>query len=308
MVKIGVVIVVQNESETIVRTIQSFYSKVEVIFVSTDLKRGWSGVSVIPDSTLTLIRDIDADNKIYILEGNFCVYEDPHRNDTYQRQFTLDLLCAWYKDLDWVIQVDADEEFLDFDIFMQTLEKLPRRTKYVKWRLVTLFNQLDDGRFLLIVANDRQAILEDFVIAHRPNVKLRQCTTPFLFSRRIHKFLESERGQILLNSENIVLRLLINKITSRYIYDPGENFDVRGVILHYSYAKSDKRIREKLRTWGHSKEIDFDNFYNLWKASRKNWEKIHNFHPLLPSAWPALYAIDIVSLKKQLTSGQLSVS
>jgi hypothetical protein len=309
MIKIGVVMVVQNDSETIVRSIQSFYSKVEVIFVSTDLKRGWSGVNVIPDSTLTLIRNIDVDSKIYILEGNFCVYEDPMRNETSQRQFTLDLLCARYKNLDWVIQVDADEEFLDFNILLQTLEKLPRRTKYVRWRWVQLFNQLNDGRFLVIVANDRQAKLEDFVIAHRPNVQLALARIPFLFSRRINKLLELKPVKILLFSHKITaLHKLIKKIESRYIYDPGKSFDVKGVVLHYSYAKSDKRIREKLKTWGHSKEIDIDSFYNLWKESRNNWEEIHDFHPLLPPAWPSLYPIEIVSLKKQLTSGQLSVS
>ena len=84
--RVGAAMVVQNDSETIERSLASFYDKVERIVVSTDLKRGWTGEPIKPDDTIARIRAFDRDNKIEIVEGDYFKFAEPMKNDTYQRQ------------------------------------------------------------------------------------------------------------------------------------------------------------------------------------------------------------------------------
>jgi len=86
--------VVQNDAETIERALRSFYRHVEAIVVTTDPARGWSGVPVEPDETLRIIRTVDTDKKTHILEGDFFRFADPLKNETYQRQRTVDILVS----------------------------------------------------------------------------------------------------------------------------------------------------------------------------------------------------------------------
>jgi hypothetical protein len=261
--RIGAVMVVQNDAETVERSLASFYDGVEFLVVSTDPRRGWSGKPITPDDTLARIRAFDKDNKIEIIEGDFCRYPEPMRNDTYQRQTTVDHLVERLPGLEWVVQVDADEVFLDFADFKACLLAQPESVRSVSWRWMSLFNQTEDGRYLVIVNQNGEPHLEQFSVAHRPQFRLQKCRQPVLPERD-------------------------GRPDPAAQYIAPTNLAYGRTVLHYSYAKSAARVWEKLQTWSHADEIDAESFFALWKRSKMDWESIRDFHPTYPTAWHAL--------------------
>lgn len=271
--KLGAVVVVQNDAETIERSLASYYPYVEKILVSTDLKRGWSGVEIVPDDTIDRIRAMDTDNKIEIMIGDFYRYPIPMQNDTNQRQLSADRLCGMGS-FDWIVQVDADEEFLDFPAVAERMQSLPERTASVSWRWIQLFQTLEDGRFLVVTQADGKPHLEQFAFAHRPGAKLDACRFPKLPIQhpRFRRWLGFE-----------------------YVAPP--TLDYCHATLHYSFAKSERRILEKLRTWSHSNEFDTEGYFTLWQNSKTDWQTMRNFHPTYPQAWHALRPFSLAELK-----------
>lgn len=261
--RIGAVMVVQNDSETVERSLASFYEGVDFLVVSTDPKRGWSGKPITPDDTLERIRAFDKDHKIEIIEGDFCRYPAPMRNDTYQRQTSVDRLVERKPGLDWVVQVDADEVFLDFADFKTCLLAQPETVGSVSWRWTQLFNQTEDGRYLVIVNQYGEPHLEQFAVAHRPRLRLQTCRLPVLPERN-------------------------GRPDPAAQYIAPADLAYGRTVLHYSYAKSAGRVWEKLQTWSHADEIDPEAFFALWKRSRTDWQDIRDFHPTYPTAWHAL--------------------
>ena len=261
--RLGAVMVVQNDAETVERSLASFYDGVDHILVSTDPKRGWSGAPITPDDTLDRIRAFDKDKKIEIIEGDFFQYPQPMRNDTYQRQVSVDRLLERVPDLRWVMQVDADEVFLDFDDFKACVAAQPAEVRSISWRWIQLFNRLEDGRSLVIVDRNGEPLLEPFAIAHRPQFRLQNCRMAVI---------PEKNGK--------------PDPAAQYVLPP--NITYGRALLHSSYAKSEARIWEKLRTWSHSDEVDAEAYFALWKRSKTDWQEIRDFHPTYPIAWHAL--------------------
>lgn len=84
-------------------------------------------------------------------------------------------------------------------------------------------------------------------------------------------------------------------IATRYpSYEYGRrngNFDVLTdfPILHQSWARAENEIWEKLNNWGHAKDFDIANYFQIWlNADEKNYSSYKNFHHLRPEAWPSL--------------------
>ncbi len=270
--RVGAVMVVQNDAETVERSLASFYEHVEFLVVSTDVRRGWSGTPITPDDTRARIRAFDKDNKIEIIEGDFYRHSDPMRNDTLQRQFTADRLTKRVPGLDWIVQIDADEVFQDFAYFADALGAQPPTVQGVSWRWMLLFNRLADGRYLVIVNRDGEPLLEQFAVAHRPHVMLASCREPVL-----------------------PLRHGKPDVGARYVAPADLEFGK--AILHYSYAKSEARVWEKLQTWSHAHEINAEDFFALWQRSTTDWQSIRDFHPTYPPGWPALKPFSLEELR-----------
>lgn len=270
----AVVVIVQNDAETIERSIASYYDHVDRILVSTDPCRGFSGAPITPDDTLGLIRALDRDRKITIVEADFYKFDEPMRNETHQREEAARLLCEEAAPR-WIFQVDADEVFLDFPAVLRQVMRQPF-ARAVFWRWISIFNILPDGRLLVIVDEDGSPILERFPLAHRPPVKLKS-------------------GRLADKPSDAIFKVF------KWRYEGG--LRRTDAVLHYSYAKSEARIREKLSTFGHSREFDRDRFYDLWLSSKTDWAGIKNFHPLTPDTWPALRAFTIDELSV-FTGGQ----
>lgn len=273
--RIGVVVVAQNDAETIERSVSSYYPYVEAALVSNDPERGWSGKAITPDDTLERVRALDRERKITVVQRDFYQYPDPNQNDTAQRQVSADILAHLCPGLDWILQIDADEEFLDFPAVVSVLSRLARFTYSVYWRWIQIFNRLDDGRYLVVVeAEGGRPALEKFPLAHRPNAKL--------------KFMRRPRLPIRDRFLNRVLRME---------YDPGTQMPLHQGVLHYSYAKSEARIQEKLSTWSHARDFDTETFFALWQRSKTDWGSIKDFHPTQKSMWPALRPFTLEELR-----------
>ena len=284
--KTGVVMVVQNDAETIERTFRSFYDSVEAIVVSTDPNRGWTGEPIKPDETIDIIESLDVDNKVTIIKGNFCVYDEPMMNETFQRQVSANWLANTVKNLDWVCQIDADEEFLNFEEVLTFLKNVPFWCRGVRWTMAHIFNELDDGRVLVVTDENGTPNLHKFHLASRPFTNLVYARTPCL-----HPF-SLNRQTLRLNE--VLYRS--NKYT-KFIQDFDGYKNLSGLCLHYTFAKSKKRVWEKLQTWGHSKEFDIKAFFELWERSKTDWQNIHNFHFQKPEVWKRLRPFTIEELR-----------
>ncbi len=267
--RVGAAVIVQNDAETIEKSLASYYPYVERIVVSTDPRRGWTGVPITPDDTLDRIRALDTDHKITIIEDDFYRFDDPMQNDTAQRQATAAALNSAGKPLHWMMQIDADEVFLDFPAVLSFLRHVPWSTRCVYWPWLQIYQTLDDGRSLVIVNENGDPHLEQCPILFRSSVRFRRARMPILpgtsFGRHIPWTAEG-------------------------------SVDLRTVLLHYSWAKSETRIWEKLQTWSHNKEFDIDAIYQRWRDSKTNWETMKNFHPVDPTNWPALRAFSDAEL------------
>jgi hypothetical protein len=63
-------------------------------------------------------------------------------------------------------------------------------------------------------------------------------------------------------------------------------------VLHQSWARSESEIENKINNWGHSKDFDKAQYFRFWKdVNAQNYLSFKNFHPLIPSTWPALSLI-----------------
>ena len=267
--KLGVAMVVQNDEETIIPCLESFYDYVDCIHVSNDPMRGFNGKAICPDSTIELIREFDRLGKITITTGNFFnLLKTPIENDTGQRELTTAFLKATHPGLDWVLHVDADEVFTDFSRVIHSLQRMPREVQSVFWNWVPVFKKLGNGDLLVVCGQDGLPAFEVFPLAHRPHVRLEGCRYPNLFPRlKGHQW----------------LRLPLKHRAIRH-----EGRSLEAATLHYTFAKSEKKILEKLSTWTHAGDFNVEEFYQLWLNAEYNWQFIKDFHPLTPTTWPRL--------------------
>lgn len=70
------------------------------------------------------------------------------------------------------------------------------------------------------------------------------------------------------------------------------------LIVHQSWARSEKEILEKLSNWGHVGDFDADQYFKLWKTvTAENFQNIENFHPLQADIWGSLKLVESRSIQ-----------
>ncbi|PJJ07195.1 hypothetical protein CLU83_0349 [Flavobacterium sp. 1] len=110
------------------KSIPPVYKGADEIFIAIDKEyRTWSGQNFEVDETFfEWIKEIDVDNKIRLYRDDFYISElSAIENDTRERH----LLSLKMGIGNWLIQVDADEIFIDFEKFIKELRK---RDNYLK--------------------------------------------------------------------------------------------------------------------------------------------------------------------------------
>jgi hypothetical protein len=122
MKKIQVGFLMSYDYELLKKSIPPVYELSDTIFLALDhKKRTWSGNHFEIDPLfLEWLKEFDVKNKITIYEDDFYVSEiNAIENDTRERY----MLALKMGIGNWLIQVDADEIFIDFEKFVKKLRK-----------------------------------------------------------------------------------------------------------------------------------------------------------------------------------------
>jgi hypothetical protein len=122
MRKIQVGFLMSYDYELLKKSIPPVYDMADTIFLALDYKkRTWSGnYFEVDDSFYRWLKEFDVKNKIVIYEDNFYVPEITGiQNDTRERY----MLALKMGIGNWLIQVDSDEIFIDFEKFVRRIRK-----------------------------------------------------------------------------------------------------------------------------------------------------------------------------------------
>lgn len=122
MKKIQVGFLMSYDYEKLKKSIPPVYKEADTIFIAIDKEyRTWSGNKIVIDPAIfEWIKTFDTDNKIIFYRDDFYIPElSAIENDTRERH----LLSLKMGIGNWLIQVDADEIFLDFEKFIKELRK-----------------------------------------------------------------------------------------------------------------------------------------------------------------------------------------
>ena len=151
MKKIHVGFLMSYDYEKLKFSIPPVYKEADAIFIALDKDyRTWKGNPfTVDDSFFSWLKAFDVDNKITIYKDDFYIPElDAIQNDTRERTMLSEQMGVG----NWLVQVDADEIFLDFKKFVDTLrtydyflEKPGKRPIQIAGFLINIYKYLDNG-------------------------------------------------------------------------------------------------------------------------------------------------------------------
>jgi hypothetical protein len=155
----------------------------------------------------------------------------------------------------WHIQIDSDEYFLDFRAFAEYLKKLIRMPNGKEKPINVMCNWIS-----IIKKTSNGLLLVD-------NSKTDWETMPF--ATNCPEYSNARRNS---------------------------HFNHRSpfFVVHDTWARDDKQLREKLDSWGHSDDfVDKEGYFSFWKSlSENNYKTIKDFHPLQPKVWHELLFVE----------------
>ena len=176
MKNINVGFLLSYDYEKLKQSIPPVYKSADKIFIAEDInKKTWTGNTFfVDDSFYNWIKEFDVDNKIEFYYDNFYL---PHltgiQNDTRERH----MLSLKMGIGNWLIQVDSDEYFLDFNSFVLQLRKYdsyldsPEKNPIqISGFHIDIYKYLDEG--LLYVKDTCKVLLA----TNYPNYKLARQT------------------------------------------------------------------------------------------------------------------------------------
>ena len=68
-------------------------------------------------------------------------------------------------------------------------------------------------------------------------------------------------------------------------------------LIHNTWGRTAKELRQKFENWGHSKEIDARRYVKMWEnVNVHNYQDFSNLHPLSGPLWPRLKLIALDQL------------
>lgn len=171
MKKIHVGFMLSYDYEKLKNSIPPVYKDADAIFIAEDIEyRTWSGKNFeVSSSFYDWLNEIDTENKIQIYKDDFYVPElSPIENDTRERTMLSEKMGIG----NWLVQVDADEYFIDFSKFVQTLRKYdrfldnPKKTPIlISGFYINMFKYIEDG---LLYVNYPTKV---FLATNYPNYK-----------------------------------------------------------------------------------------------------------------------------------------
>jgi hypothetical protein len=257
------------------KTLRQYYDIVDVLVMPIPVSgRGWSG-SVIPVRQVEgLARSVDSRGILRVVEGDWVDPENPMQADTAQRRSALAALEA--EGVDWVIQLDNDEFLPDKDALLAVLDDAERLgADAVEWPMRVLYRRTASHVFEVVARDGGPCYEYPGPVAVRPTAEL-------VNARRA-------AGDVL----RVTVRGDERSLQLRRPPDPGEHrlaaIDHDQAIIHNTWARSPRRIRAKLRSWGHSGDFPRTFYYwAIWWPSPLTWRLLRDFHPFSRGVWPRL--------------------
>jgi len=176
MKKIQVGFLMSYDYEKLKISIPPVYKKADTIYLALDEKnRTWSGTEFIVNSEFyTWLKEFDVDKKIIVYKDNFFIPNlSALENDTRERF----MLSQKMGTGNWLVQVDADEIFVNFNKFVKTLRKYDKYLDdpsnnpiQISGFLINIYKYLDDG---LLYVNQPTKV---FLATNYPNYKVARKT------------------------------------------------------------------------------------------------------------------------------------
>src|SRR5690554_322456 len=163
MKKIHVGFLLSYDYENLKKAIPPVYEGADAIFIAEDKEyRTWSGEKFeVSSSFYDWLKEFDTENKIQIYKDDFYLPElTAIENDTRERTMLSEKMGVG----NWLVQVDADEYFIDFNGFVKNLRKYdrfldnPEKTPVqIAGFLINMYKYTDDG--LLYVDQPTKVLL-----------------------------------------------------------------------------------------------------------------------------------------------------
>lgn len=270
MKKIHVGFLLSYDYEKLRKSIPPVYKEADRIFIAMDHKqRTWSGEHFeIDPSFFEWLKVFDIDNKIEIYKDDF--YDAnliAIKNDNRERH----MLSLKMGIGNWLVQVDSDEYFLDFEKYVRDLRKYdkfldnPEENKIqIAAYLINLYKHVDDG--ILFVKEVTRGVMA----TNYPNYKVARNTR-----------------QRIIYTQNLLLHESIARTEDELIFkldNWGHNIDV----------KNKKAFLDKWRTTNKSNYKEREDFFYIepekWKhleySKGQNVEEIRkhiNLNAVMPS-------------------------
>ena len=248
MKKIHVGFLLSYDFELLKTSIPPVYNTADRIFLARDKElRTWNGNKFeINQSFYEWLKNFDVDNKIEIYEDNFYIPElSTIENDTRERT----LLSQKMGIGNWLIQVDADEYFIDFETFVSKLRKYdhfldnPEKNKiqfFAFWLII--YKYTENG--ILYVDKPKKSVFA----TNYPNYK---------YARRTH-----ER---IIYLDSLVLHESVSRSEQDLKYkieNWGHNSDVN---------------KDFLNKWTAVNEHNYKEYRNLYYIEPERWKKLNYF-------------------------------
>lgn len=152
VIKVGILI--SYDYEFVKTLLPLIYNHIEEIYFAVDVDRlTWSGEKFeIKDEFWSWVKDFDVSNKVNIYEDQFYVSSlTAIQCDTRERN----MLAKKMGTCDWYIQIDSDEYFVDFEVFVNKLHDFePQGPTTVACKVATLFKEVNDGYLVVAESNE----------------------------------------------------------------------------------------------------------------------------------------------------------
>jgi len=260
---------ISYDASYLAKSIKTYYKYVDEIILGLDKDRiTWSNNSFSFDEKALWaeLQELDADNKISIIEENFHKSAIAIENDNYERNF-----LKKHATNDWIISIDADEQLLNakefFYDYCPLVEKYAKRAD-VLMTWATPYKLIDET--LLVIANTDN--------------------TPFF----------GENQGVLTHKNNTYTYARWTDISAG-----GSNRLASPLVaVHWSLCRDKADLHTKIHNIGHSDIVEKDPFYKIWdQVTLDNYSNLHNFKSsgLGSAQWPKLHAIPLSAVEQYYT-------
>ena len=245
MKKIHVGFLLSYDYEKLRLSIPPVYQAADKIFIAEDSnKKTWSGNEFVVDNSFyEWLREFDVDNKIEFYRDNFYIPElSAIENDTRERH----LLSLKMGIGNWLIQVDSDEYFIDFESFVRNLRRYdhylddPEKNKvqFAAYWLI-IYKYTENG--ILYVDKPMKAIFA----TNYPNYKCARRTN----ERTIY-------------FDNLVLHESIARTEEQLRYKLK------------NWGHSNEVDKNFLKKWKMINETNYEQFEDFYYVDPKRWKKL----------------------------------